>query len=146
MALPAISYDVETVTCYKCGISFSVPQHWKASRHEDHSSFFCPNGHEQAFCESEKDRALREKATEIEKLRKQLEWKESSLRSANQIAERAQRSAAALKGVIAKERKRVGNGVCPCCNRTFQYARLTRHLATKHPSWKGALPNEEEAK
>lgn len=31
-------------------------------------------------------------------------------------------------------KKRVGNGVCPCCNRTFE--NLSRHMSCKHPEYK----------
>jgi hypothetical protein len=30
----------------------------------------------------------------------------------------------------------VANGVCPCCNRTFQ--NLARHMAGKHPDYEEA--------
>ena len=34
-----------------------------------------------------------------------------------------------------KQLKRVHNGVCPCCNRSFQ--NLQKHMKTKHPEIAG---------
>lgn len=143
MGLPQVSFDVDTVTCYKCGVSFSIADTWVKSRREDHANFWCPNGHEQHFTESSKDREIREKAAEIDRLKKQLEWKENSLKSANAQCDRISRSNAALRGVVAKERKRVGNGVCPCCKRTFK--QLAQHMDHKHPTWKNEPAGEVES-
>jgi len=46
-------------------------------------------------------------------------------------AEHFRKSRDGVKGVLARERKRVGNGVCPCCSRHF--VNLMRHMKTKHP-------------
>jgi hypothetical protein len=43
----------------------------------------------------------------------------------------------AQRGQTTKARnqlERVGNGVCPCCTRSF--TNLRRHMATKHPGFK----------
>jgi hypothetical protein len=135
MGLPQFAYETfEALTCGECGIVFCVPRGWSESRREDHKGFYCPNGHCRAFVESDKDRDIKAKAAEIERLRKQLAWNENSLKSANNMVEEAHRSNASLRGVIAKEKKRVGNGVCPCCKRTF--SQLQRHMECKHPAYK----------
>lgn len=46
-------------------------------------------------------------------------------------ADHFRRSRDGMKGVVAKIKKRVGRGVCPCCNRHF--ANLQRHMETQHP-------------
>lgn len=38
------------------------------------------------------------------------------------------------KAQLTKTKKRVSNGVCPCCNRTFK--QLARHMENKHPEYK----------
>ena len=48
----------------------------------------------------------------------------------------AERSAAAYKGHLTRVKRRVGNGVCPCCNRTFK--NLADHMTTKHPDYAGS--------
>lgn len=118
-----------TITCYKCGIPFGVPAYFKEKRLQDKNSFFCPNGHSQAYVESESDR-----------LRKQLDKEKANTEYHRQVAEtrrqqrdHAQHQARTLKGVVTKIKKRVGNGVCPCCKRTFQS--LGRHIKMKHPEY-----------
>ena len=56
-------------------------------------------------------------------------------------AKHATRRMAAAKGELTKMKKRVGNGVCPCCNR--QFVNLQRHMATQHPGY--AVGNDEDA-
>jgi len=120
MGLPLKSEtSLETVTCYKCGVLFAAPTYFMIKRREDTGIFWCPNGHNQAFVESETHR-----------LRQQLD---NQIRTATEMAERArvaeqarQKSDAQLKRL----NKRVAAGVCPCCNRTF--SNLARHMKTKH--------------
>jgi hypothetical protein len=142
MGLPAFLYEkYESILCSECGIYFCVPTGWAEDRREDHKGFYCPNGHVRAWSgPSARELEIKAKAAEIERLRKQLEWKENSLKSANAMVDTAHRRNAALKGVIAKERKRVGNGVCPCCHRTFK--QLAAHMAGKHPGFKSEEPAE----
>lgn len=44
------------------------------------------------------------------------------------------RQLSAARGQVTRIKNRVGNGVCPCCNRSF--GNLHRHMQTKHPGWK----------
>ena len=38
-----------------------------------------------------------------------------------------------MKGQVTRIKKRVANGVCPCCNRTFKD--LAAHMSTQHPDY-----------
>ena len=115
------------INCCTCGIVFAVPTSWESKKRENHSNFYCPNGHSLVFNGlSLLEKQVKEKESEIERLRSRLDWKEKSLLSAN-------RSNIALRGIRTKLKKRIGNGVCPCCNRSF--VKLQRHMKTKHPSW-----------
>ncbi len=127
---PAIaSVMMVTVTCYKCGIPFSFPQHFDTRRREDKQSFWCPNGHSQAFVESEADR-LR---NELAKKERELEFQREQRGYADKRADREERRRIALKGQLTKVKKRIQNGVCPCCKRTFQ--NLLRHMHSQHPGF-----------
>lgn len=107
------------ITCYKCGMPFGVPTHWRNKRMEDQETFHCPNGHSQHYTRSEVQR-LR---TELDKQRRKTE-----LAQADAIQARNQRDRS--RKAHRRMRDRVRNGVCPCCNRTFQ--NLLRHMRTKH--------------
>lgn len=119
---------LETLNCYLCGVIFAMPEPLKQRRREDSKSFWCPNGHEQHFTE-----------TEAARLRKQLERAQSAATAARDQADAAERSNRALRGVVTRERKRVGRGLCPCCNRTFQD--LARHMAGQHPDFAESGPS-----
>lgn len=125
------SYTVLTCCLEGCGITFAVPDHWYEMRRSDHTSWSCPNGHRQHFNgESEAERLRREavaKQARIDQLKADADY---------QRAQRAavERRLQATRGVVTRIKRRVGNGVCPCCNRTFR--QLAAHMETKHPSYR----------
>lgn len=112
--------------CITCGIEIILPRWFKAQALKERSKkpFFCPNGHSQHFIGE----------TEAERLAKLLDLeRQESQRQRERVAAR-DRSLSAVKGQITKIKNRVGNGVCPCCNRSF--TNLRRHMSTKHPAYK----------
>lgn len=116
-----LSQSFALLTCYKCGCAFAVPQHFRNKRHEDGQSFFCPNGHPQAFVVSTEDR-----------LRAELVEKERLLSQANNRTADAQDRL--LKAERAKKRleKRVAAGVCPFPGCKRHFTNLHRHVETEH--------------
>lgn len=115
--------------CVNCDIGFAVPERWLANRRKTGETMWCPNGHQLSYAETEEDR-----------LRKHLEAEQRRVIQANAAraaAERerqaAERSASAFKGQATRLRKRIGNGVCPCCNRHF--SNVERHISNKHPEF-----------
>lgn len=118
-ALEKVGYSTElkTTTCCVCGTPFAIDAYLYGKLFENHNDFYCPNGHSQHFTGK----------TEAEKLREELARKEQAFsRELNQRLE-AERQLNRLK-------KRVGNGTCPCCKRSF--SNLHRHMKTKHPEFK----------
>lgn len=120
--------NLETLSCYKCGTQFAVPPQWLRSRREDKAKFWCPNGHPQAFIESEAAR-LRKK---LEAANRELAAKESALQTQRTRAADAE----CERDRAATKLARVKNGVCPCCKRSF--TALPRHMKTKHPEFVAA--------
>lgn len=117
---------VEAGDCIVCGIQIVLPQQFYRHRLKDHKSFHCVNGHIQQFCGE----------TEEEKLRKIVAQKDERIALERKWREEAERKTSAARGQITKIKNRVGNGVCPCCNRTFQ--NLMQHMSTQHPDFKEA--------
>ncbi len=120
-----INTTYTTIDCPNCGILFAITQELEERRRGDGKSFYCPNGHSMSY-----------HGSTSEKLKKERD------RSANLVArldqerarrDAAERSRAAVKGQLTKVKKRVANGVCPCCNRSF--SDLADHMATKHPDY-----------
>lgn len=124
MSLPEyVAVTWEATICANCSMNFAVPVDWISERRRTGNAFFCPNGHSLSF-----------KETSEKILKKRLEAKEAELTRERERTKRAQRQVSAGRGQITRIKNRVSNGVCPCCNRTFQ--NLLRHMGTQHPDWK----------
>lgn len=121
------------LTCCDCFTHFAMDNDLYRRRLEQGGTFYCPNGHGQHFTETE----VKKLQEQNRNLKKQLDWAESSARRARQEVERTKRQKAAIKGQLTKTRKRIANGVCPCCNRTFR--NVARHIETKHPDFVEAV-------
>jgi hypothetical protein len=110
------------LTCSECGVFFFLSDHVINTRRDDGKSFYCTNGHQQCYIESETKR-----------LRRQLEATQNELRGAKCDVIRAKNERdeeAKAKDKALRKLKRVTRGVCPECNRTF--TDLARHMECKH--------------
>ncbi len=115
------------VRCW-CGIQHAIPEslHNEQIRKKDiggELSVYCPVGHTYIAAGE----------TEADKLRKQLTAKQARLERIQADRDRQKNKLTATKGVVTRLKKRVGNGVCPCCNRHF--ANLYRHMNGQHPGF-----------
>jgi hypothetical protein len=135
----AVTFET-TGACPTCGIEWAVPSNYLRVKKEKKETLYCPNGHSMAYTE-----------TEVDRLKKQLEAAEANTKWERGRRERAERETSAARGLATKARKeliavkeRVGNGVCPCCHRTF--INLQRHMGTKHPDYKAERTDEGDSK
>lgn len=125
--LEAGRVDLFISDCANCGVIFGIPATLEERRREDHRSFYCPNGHTMYFSgPTPTEKRLKEEKERAARLRTQMLAERDQARAALQEAAEAKASEVRL-------RWRVGNGVCPCCGRTF--APLARHVADKHPEF-----------
>lgn len=118
--------------CCRCGTNFWIPDElYQAAKRSPKISFYCPYGHEQHYPagESEADKMRRER----DRLAQQIAYKDDQIKRQRELREAAERRASAARGQVTKIKNRVGHGVCPCCNRTFE--NLARHMMTKHPTF-----------
>lgn len=121
MTIFADKIEFSTMQCCTCHLPFAVTARFEKDRRSDRETFYCPQGHAQSF---------RAGADEETRLRRELD-RERELREAE--AARLQRVVLERDQIAkahGKMRVRVMNGVCPCCNRTFQ--NLLRHMQTEH--------------
>jgi hypothetical protein len=109
-------------TCASCGITFAVPSHWLKNKQSTGEGFCCPNGDRLSFAKGT-ETMLREKLQSEQERYRQLELQLTN----------AQDQLQATTQELQKHKKRVANGVCPCCNRSF--TQLQRHMKTKHPEY-----------
>jgi hypothetical protein len=110
--------------CWVCGVTFGFDKklHEARSANGHDKGFYCTNGCHLGYGESMVTKLEREKAA----LKAAKDQACAAAREARIAQEKAEQSHARLK-------KRIKNGVCPCCQRSFQ--NLHRHLKTKHPTY-----------
>lgn len=123
MAVYQVSIGMYVGQCCNCGIAFAMTEAFHDQRRKDRKSFYCPEGHSQYYTGKSKEQKLKD---ELERERQRRLTAESN---ANH-AEEATRIEVALHDYT---KKRINNGVCPCCNRSFK--NLRRHMASKHKDY-----------
>jgi DNA repair exonuclease SbcCD ATPase subunit len=122
--------------CPVCGVQFAIPEDLlRRAQDREILRIYCPNGHTMNWDMSEADR-LREQIKQLEMAKDRVEREK---RWAEQGRDHAQRSANAHKGHVTRLKRRVMNGVCPCCNRSFE--NLARHMRSKHPDFDPDITN-----
>lgn len=124
---PQVTVDIVYVTCYKCGVVFGMPSSLSHNLHNNHESFWCPNGHQQYFGGKSEAEKLKEQLLDREK---QIGQQTIRIETLRHDRDHHERCATRLRNKL----KRVKNGVCPCCNRTF--TDLWRHMETQHPDFR----------
>lgn len=127
-----ITAKLVSIECPNCSGIYAISENYQDEARKlggFKQCWTCPYcKEERGYGESEADK-LRKLITQMEQSNVRLE---EAKRYAEQEADHFRKSRDAIKGVLTKERKRVGNGVCPCCNRSF--INLKRHMKTKHPN------------
>lgn len=112
-----------TVTCCYdgCGVQFAFTRaYYELVRNDPKRWWFCPNGHTQHYTAEATD------AHKLERAKARETALTDQLNAAVYEAER-------VRGALLRDRQRLANGVCPCCNRSFENVR--RHMTTKHPDY-----------
>lgn len=111
MALTEAKYQSGFVVeeCINCSIPFGVTTHYQNQRRADHALYYCPSGHPQYYPQE----------SDIEKERRKSQMLADQVRMEREQREKAER-----------QLRRVQNGTCPKCNRSFK--QLQRHMKTKH--------------
>jgi hypothetical protein len=115
------------IDCGECGVQFGLSERFQQGKRESGGTFYCPNGHPRVYRVSELDETREKLANE----KRNAEFWRQRTSEARKETEAERRSKAAVKGQLTKVKNRVGHGVCPCCNRSFE--NLKRHMTSKHP-------------
>lgn len=121
---------ISTITCAACSMTFGVPERFEANRRDDHTRFYCPAGHSNYFDGKSDADKLRDELSREQERRARLE---SSVEYWKGRERQKERSVRAHKGIVTKMRKRIANGVCPCCHAKFK--NLRDHMREQHPDW-----------
>src|SRR5437879_2340021 len=107
--------------CCNCSIYFALPQSMRERLLDIGGSFYCPNGHGQHYSKP-RNQELKDKIASLERANQRAH---DYIQEKNHQITQLGYSVRALKAAKTKIINRVKNGVCPCCNRTFQD--LQRH-------------------
>jgi hypothetical protein len=114
------------IECGGCGWSYGIPERFHTEAKERGSRWRCPN----RGCSWE---SVGYRESEVKRLQRELESARQWSTRNREWAEREQRRAIALKGVVTRTKRRIAHGICPCCKRTF--ANLANHMKGQHPSY-----------
>jgi hypothetical protein len=109
---------LNVIDCANCGVIFAITDDYSNRRRSDGAGFRCPNGHTLSYGKDDTER-LKESTARETHLKDQLQ---SAIRDAE-----------ASRVAHLRDRSRIANGVCPCCNRHF--ANLHGHMTTQHPDY-----------
>lgn len=125
----AITVQLTALTCPSCGVLYALAEPYRAKREEDGRVWYCPNGHDVLYRETEADRARKAQ----QRAERALRYTEEALTAERAALQGERRQHAATKGKLTRERTRTANGVCPACHRHF--AALERHMKGQHPGF-----------
>ena len=110
------------VKCCTCFMIFGVPAEFEERYRKTGESFSCPSGHSQVF--------IKPRVTVLE---------EQLTQAQDALAVKDRELAQTVKR-RRRIRRRVANGVCPCCQRAFKPSKWTarnlrRHVQSQHPDY-----------
>lgn len=128
---------LKVLQCGTCGVAHAIPQVMYDAMYREGGFWYCPSGHLRGWEEGAEKTKIKRLETELEAERQR---KAAALARANDAQAANKELSKQLKGAktrLKNVKARVGNGVCPCCNRTF--VNLQRHMHNKHPEYVGAL-------
>ncbi len=123
---------IDAGKCWKCKCQIWLPDElYHAAKASSSISIHCGYGHAGVFREgpTEADKLRQER----DRLAQQIAYKDDRIKELREQAEAEARRGAAARGQVTKIKNRIGHGVCPCCNRTFE--NLHRHMTTQHPTF-----------
>jgi hypothetical protein len=128
MATDTYTYTGSVVVeaCCACGIDFGMSRGLYDARRKDHGTFYCPNGHAQHYTAKSDEELLREEQKRNMQLR-------GLLTDERDQHHKTERRLQATRGVVTRTKRRIAQGLCPCCHEHF--GNLERHIAKQHPDY-----------
>jgi hypothetical protein len=125
------SDTLSILECGECRISFAIPQDLHTKLRQTGKLFWCPNGHQIGYEETENKR-LKEAAEQAER---RLASTRAQLDQVRADRDHQEARVHGYQGALAKTKKRAAKGVCPAPGCKRHFADVERHIASKHPDW-----------
>ena len=121
-----MNLSIEYVTVYcgppdtgGCNLQFAMTRNFYDYTKRTGEGWWCPAGHERVWADDTVEEQLQRAEARNQHL-------EDQLRASVQEAENT-------RIALLRDRQRFANGVCPCCQRSFDNVR--RHMQAKHPDY-----------
>lgn len=120
-----VTTALSVVHCGECGGTYAILKRYKERKKEQGGFWTCP------YCKT--GWGYRTENTDLEIARQEAKWANNRLATEKASHDQTKASLRAHKAAKTRLKKRVANGVCPCCKRHFE--NLQRHMQTKHPKY-----------
>lgn len=120
MAIFVQGVQFEVIHCASCSAPFGLNADFIQRRRNDHKTFYCPDGHHNAYNGKNEAARLRDELDQAKRQRDEANAKRIEVEGERDSISQAHK----------RMRKRITAGVCPCCNRSFD--NLRRHMETQH--------------
>lgn len=115
----SVEYVLVTCGADGCDQHFGMSRDFYDETQRKGIGWYCPRGHSRRWTGKTTEQQLLDAGA-----------RETAL--ADQLGA-AVREAEAARFALIRDRHRFANGVCPCCNRSFENVR--RHMSTQHPDY-----------
>lgn len=119
------------INCGECGGTYAINERYREQKWQQGGGWHCP------YCSVAwgyfNDNELARTKKALEQQKSNTEWYRQQAEARGKALNTERHRVIGYKGVIAKTKKRLAHGVCPCCQRTFQD--LARHMQSKHPDY-----------
>lgn len=120
---------LEAITCANCGVVFGIEEGHVKRLRSNGATFYCPNGHSNWYGES----AATKLAKQLAEAEKKANLYQGYYQAEQSDHEYTRNRLNGTKGALTKLKKRVSEGTCPCCQKSFKV--LAKHMAEKHPEY-----------
>lgn len=143
-----ITTTVKIITedCCKCGMLFGMTEDFRNRKLADKTYFHCPAGHSQHYTgktDAQKLRDAEERhARELAKQRETTEQYQHWLRLEAERRKATERSLAATRGVVTRQRNKARKAMCPVNGCRRHFANVLRHIEGQHPDWAAEHPDQ----
>lgn len=129
--MPNVPVETELIIedCCDCGVLFGLEKRHRKRLLDTGAWFYCPNGHKQHYTESTEAKLKKQ----IQYLEDDRNWYQNYSNELRAERDDARNHLRAERGAKTRLKKRMANGVCPCCNRLF--VNLQNHMQTEHPEY-----------
>ena len=120
-----VTIELVATTCAACGVIFGISREYNDNLRDTGQGFFCPNGHSLTLG-SRTQKKIEQLKNKVAQEQEAAEYWRKSYHGEREDHDQTKRRLSATK-------KRVANGVCPCCQRSFK--QLSQHMKSKHPDY-----------